>query len=57
VLADWLRGLVSPESAERDYGVMIRGGAIAGLRRPPRERPFFDRGPGYEILKARTRQR
>jgi N-methylhydantoinase B len=54
VLQDVERGLVSLESAERDYGVVIRDGAVAELRRPPRERPFFDRGPGYNALKART---
>src|SRR5207253_7335027 len=52
VLQDVLRGLVSPESAERDYGVVVRGDEVVDLRRPARERPFFDRGPGYEILKA-----
>ena len=51
---DVLRGSVSPESAERDYGVVVRAGEIVELRRPPRERPFFDRGPGYDVLKART---
>jgi len=50
VLADVVRGLVSAESAERDYGVVIRDGRVAGLRRPPRRRPFFDRGPGYEEM-------
>jgi hypothetical protein len=46
-----LRGLVSAESAERDYGVLVRDGRIAGLRRPLRERPPFDRGPGYEEMR------
>ena len=54
VLQDVLRGSVSPESAERDYGVVVRAGEIVELRRPTRERPFFDRGPGYDVLKART---
>jgi N-methylhydantoinase B len=53
VLQDVLRGLVSPESAERDYGVVIREGAIAEIRRGrgPRPRPLFDRGPGLELLR------
>jgi N-methylhydantoinase B len=51
VLSDVVRGLVSPESAERDYGVVIRDGRVVELRRPARERPFFDRGPGYEELR------
>ena len=54
VLADVMRGLVSVESAERDYGVVVRDGQIAQLRRPPRPRPFFDRGPGYEEMRGRT---
>jgi N-methylhydantoinase B len=45
VLRDVVRGLVSEEAAERDYGVVVREGRILELRRPPRERPFFDRGP------------
>jgi len=57
VLQDVLRGLVSVESAERDYGVVIKDGQVAELRRPKRERPFFDRGPGYETLRARSRFR
>ncbi len=52
VLQDVLRGLVSVESAERDYGVVIRSGEVVELRRPPRERPFFDRGPGYDEMRA-----
>ncbi|HEY4027486.1 MAG TPA: hydantoinase B/oxoprolinase family protein [Candidatus Dormibacteraeota bacterium] len=51
VLQDVERGLVSVESAERDYGVVIREGRVVELRRPPRERPFFDRGPGYEAMR------
>ncbi len=54
VLEDVLRGLVSVESAERDYGVVVRDGQVAELRREPRPRPFFDRGPGYEVLRDRT---
>jgi len=54
VLADVVRGIVSVESAERDYGVVVRDGQIAQLRRPPRPRPFFDRGPGYEEMRGRT---
>jgi len=50
VLQDVLRGLVSAGSAERDYGVVIRDGRIVELRRPARERPFFDRGPGYDTM-------
>ncbi len=56
VLQDVIRGLVSEEAAEHDYGVVIRDGAIVELRRdgarPPR--PFFDRGPGYLELRALT---
>jgi N-methylhydantoinase B len=48
VLEDVRRGLVSVESAERDYGVVIHDDRVVELRRPARERPFFDRGPGYE---------
>ncbi len=55
VLQDVLRGLVSVESAERDYGVIIKDGQVAELRRAKRERPFFDRGPGYAELAARSR--
>ncbi len=51
VLRDVRRGLVSEAAAERDYGVVVRDGAVVELRRPPRERPFFDRGPGYEELR------
>lgn len=51
VLQDVLRGLVSIESAERDYGVVVGEGKVAELRRPPRQRPFVDRGPGYETLR------
>jgi N-methylhydantoinase B len=52
VLQDVRRGLVSAESAERDYGVVIRGDRVAELRRPRRERPFFDRGPGYDAMRS-----
>jgi N-methylhydantoinase B len=52
VLRDVRRGLVSVESAERDYGVVIRDDRVAELRRPPRERPFFDRGPGYDAMRS-----
>ena len=50
VLQDVIRGLVSTESAERDYGVVVRDGLVVELRRPERQRPFFDRGPGYEQM-------
>ena len=55
VLRDVLQDRVSEESAEHDYGVVIRAGAIVELRRSsPREpRPFLDRGPGYERLRDR----
>ncbi len=52
VLQDVVRGLVSKESAERDYGVLVREGVIAEVRRPSRERPFLDRGPGYERMRG-----
>jgi len=55
VLADVRRGLVSVESAERDYGVVIRDDRVVELRRPPRARPFFDRGPGYEAMRRAER--
>jgi N-methylhydantoinase B len=54
VRLDVIRELVSEEAAERDYGVVVRQGRVVGLRRVKRERPFFDRGPGYEVLRART---
>jgi N-methylhydantoinase B len=50
VLRDVLRGIVSVESAERDYGVVVRDGLVVDLRRPHRERPFIDRGPGYQEM-------
>ena len=46
VLQDVVRGLVSVQSAERDYGVVVTDGRVAELRRPKRQRPFIDRGPG-----------
>lgn len=54
VLRDVLQGLVSEESAARDYGVVVRAGAIVELHRdgPREQRPFIDRGPGYERLKG-----
>ncbi len=56
VLQDVLRGLVSEAAAERDYGVIVREGAIAGLRREGRSpRPLIDRGPGYERLRSGRR--
>jgi N-methylhydantoinase B len=57
VLQDVVRGLVSPGSAERDYGVVIREGRIVEMRRPSRERPFFDRGPGYEEMSTASSPR
>ncbi|MGH7902707.1 MAG: hydantoinase B/oxoprolinase family protein [Candidatus Dormibacteraceae bacterium] len=59
VLLDVVRGLVSEEAAERDYGVVIRGLHIVGTRRRRRSRPPLDRGPGYrEMLKLElTRNR
>ena len=52
VLRDVVQGRVSEEAAERDYGVVVRDGAIAEVRRTgPRERPFFDWGPGLEALR------
>jgi N-methylhydantoinase B len=55
VLRDVVQGRVSEEAAERDYGVVIRAGAVVELRRDvPREsRPFVDRGPGYDRLRSR----
>lgn len=52
VLQDVIRGLVSVESAERDYGVVVREGRIAELRRTPRTRPALDRGPGFEAMRG-----
>ena len=52
VLLDVVRGLVSVESAERDYGVVVRDGQVAELKRRYRPRPFFDRGPGYDEMRA-----
>jgi N-methylhydantoinase B len=54
VRQDVVRGLVSEEAAEREYGVVVRQGRVVELRRTKRERPFFDRGRGYEVLRART---
>jgi N-methylhydantoinase B len=56
VLQDVLRGLVSVDAAERDYGVVVRDGKVEELRRPPRQRPFFDRGPGFEVLKQMSQR-
>jgi N-methylhydantoinase B len=55
VLRDVLEGRVSEESAERDYGVVVRDGKLVELRRDgPRDvRPFVDRGSGYDRLRAR----
>ncbi|HEU5199527.1 MAG TPA: hydantoinase B/oxoprolinase family protein [Ktedonobacterales bacterium] len=64
VRLDVLRGLVSLQSAEQDYGVRL-GSAAEGypllaeettarreqLRRERSPRPFIDRGPGYEVLR------
>ncbi|HEY4864901.1 MAG TPA: hydantoinase B/oxoprolinase family protein, partial [Candidatus Dormibacteraeota bacterium] len=50
VLQDVIRGLVSAESAERDYGVVVRDSRVVEIRRPEHERPFIDRGPGYEEM-------
>jgi N-methylhydantoinase B len=54
VRQDVVRGVVSEEAAERDYGVVVVQGRVTKLRRSKRERPFIDRGPGYEVLRART---
>jgi N-methylhydantoinase B len=51
VLEDVQRGLVSVESAARDYGVVVAEGAVANLVRPHRERGLFDRGPGLGRLR------
>jgi N-methylhydantoinase B len=52
VLRDVVQGRVSEEAAERDYGVVVRDGAVVELRRDaPRDRPFFDWGPGLERLR------
>jgi N-methylhydantoinase B len=66
VQQDVRRGLVSAQSAERDYGVQLGPAeegypllleATAALRERLRHerglRPFIDRGPGYEVLKAK----
>ena len=55
VLRDVLQGRVSEESAVRDYGVVVRDGAVVELRRegPRADRPFVDRGPGYDRLRNR----
>ena len=49
---DVLQGKVSAEAAEHDYDVVPGDpDATRRLREAPRrERPFFDRGPGYERL-------
>jgi N-methylhydantoinase B len=53
VLRDVERGLVSEEAAEREYGVVVREGRIVDVRRAKRDRPFFDRGPGYDEMRHR----
>jgi N-methylhydantoinase B len=55
VLRDVVQGRVSEVSAERDYGVVIRDGAVVELRRDGARdpRPFIDRGPGYDRLRSR----
>jgi len=55
VLRDVLQGRVSEEAAERDYGVVVKDGAVVELRRagPRAARPFVDRGPGYDRLRNR----
>ncbi len=50
VRLDVVRGLVSELAAARDYGVVVRGGEVVEVRRPDRQRPFLDRGPGYEEM-------
>ncbi|HXM54736.1 MAG TPA: hydantoinase B/oxoprolinase family protein [Candidatus Dormibacteraeota bacterium] len=55
VLLDVRRGLVSVEAAERDYGVVIRDDRVVELRRPPRSRPFIDRGPGFDEMASTLR--
>jgi len=56
VARDVLQGRVSRESAERDYGVVVdEDGRVVEVRRPARSRPFFDRGPGYDVLRGLTR--
>jgi N-methylhydantoinase B len=47
-----LEGKVSEAAARDDYGVVVGDPeATRRLREAPRgERPFFDRGPGYERL-------
>jgi len=67
VLLDVVQGKVSRQSANDDYGVVLRGGAegltvdepataalrlaLAASRGPA---PFFDRGPGYRRLSGRA---
>jgi N-methylhydantoinase B len=67
VLFDVIQGKVSPESARRDYGVVVLSGADqawqldaaatgllrADLRATRGPLPFFDRGPGYRQLSGR----
>ncbi|GAC1658068.1 MAG: hydantoinase B/oxoprolinase family protein [Candidatus Dormibacteraceae bacterium] len=53
VLADVVQGRVSEAAAERDYGVVIRDGAILEVRREAsRDRPFFDWGPGLAKMRG-----
>jgi len=53
VLADVVQGRVSEEAAERDYGVVIKDGAVLEVRREgPRDRPFFDWGPGLAKMRG-----
>jgi N-methylhydantoinase B len=56
VLRDVVQGKVSAESAERNYGVVIRNGAIVEVRRSGSRpaRRMFDRGPGYEVLRRES---
>jgi len=53
VLRDVVQGRVSEGAAERDYGVLVRDGAIVELHRDgPRERPFVDWGAGLGALRG-----
>jgi N-methylhydantoinase B len=53
VLRDVVQGRVSEDAASRDYGVVVRDGAIVELRRGgERQRPFFDWGPCLDVLRG-----
>jgi N-methylhydantoinase B len=65
VAVDVAQGKVSPEAAERDYGVVLTGGEVdaaataacrADMAAARGEPAMFDRGPGYPLLSGGATQ-